>query len=218
MEFKSVDFKDLKYNCHAVDSKKKVLDEFPELQRFPEFALPLENIDHDKVIRYVIYAYDKRSPLLSEKNLIKRKMLACKLAGFELVDNKYEASVEAMIRGHNTFITRMICRYCRNQRDLTYALMVAGLESFFDSMAKLSAPIEGTDMKEFNDRAALYTHMTKIISSLEGNANEVFNGEIELLYEADEIEQEESGKIRSYPEFIAQMREEGRLKSILKNV
>lgn len=214
MELKPDDFKGLKYNCHSIPKDKEILEEFPELSRYPEFSLKLENIDHNKVMRYVIYVYDRKSPLLSEKNLTKRKMLACKLAGFELTkEDKYPATVEAMILGSNTFINRIICRYCRNQRDLMYSLMVAGMESFFDNVMKLSAPMGGDDsMKELNDRAVLFNHTSKMIQSLEMSADEVFNNDVKLIYDADEIEQIESGKIRSFPEFIASLREEGILK------
>lgn len=73
------------------------------------------------------------------------------------------------------------------------------------------------DMKDLNDRALLYNHMAKMISSLETNADEIFEGDMKLIYEADVIEQVETGKIRSYPEKIAELREEGKLKETFKN-
>lgn len=218
MDLKPSDFALLKYNCYSVKSEKDLLEVFPELARYPEFSLKLESIDHNKVLRYIIYCYDKKSALLSEKNLAKRKMLACKIAGFELEDGKYSMQIESMIRGHNTFINKMICRYCRNQRDLQYSLLVAGMESFFDNISKLSEPMEGGDMKDLNDRAQLYNHMAKMISSLETNADEIFEGDIKLMYDADIIEQVETGKISSFPEYISTLREEGTLKEIFKKL
>lgn len=219
MELKSADFEYLKYNCYTVPPEKDILTVFPELTRYPEFSLPLENIDHNKVLRFIIYSYDKKSPLLSEKNLTKRKMLACKLAGFELEDGKYPAHIESMIRGHNSIINRMICRYCRNQKDLMYSLMVAGMESFFDNISKLSAPMDSSDtMKELNDRAVLFNHTTKMISALESNADDIFQGDVPLLYEADIIEQEDNGKIKSYPEYIAALRENAELQKTFKKM
>ena len=218
MDFSPKDFLQLKYNCQIVPQDKDLLEAFPELSRFTEFTTKLELIDQNKVIRYIILTYDKRTPLLAEKNLIKRKMLACKMAGFELLEGKFQPEVEEMIRGKNVNVNKMICRYCRNQSDLSYSLLVAELESFFDNIQKLAEPIEGGDMQELNKRATLYNHMAQMINSLESSATELFNGEKELLYEADMFNQEENGKIKSFPEFIASMREENKLKRTFKEV
>lgn len=231
MDFKPKDFELLKYNPYLLPKDKNLLEVFPELSRFPEFSLPLENLDRDLIIRYIIFCYDKKSPLLSEKNLAKRKMLSCRLVEFEFEKTepksgrppevkpqpKYPFAVEEMIKGKNIYVNRMICRYCRNQNDLTYSLLVAGMESFFDNIDKLSAPLESTDMQELNKRAQLYQHMVTMIRSLESNADETFAGEIQLMYDANLIEQEDRGKVTSFPEFIATLRENGELAKTLKN-
>ena len=216
MEFQESDFQYLKYNPYPLPQTTNLLDKFPELKRFPEYSKEIQ-LDKDKVLRYIIYAYDRKSPLLSEKNLVKRKMLACKVAGFELEDGKYPELVEFMIKGKNHIINRMICCYARNQKSTHYALLVSGMESFYENLAKLSAPSdEKDDMKDMVEKNKLYKQTAEMISSIESNADEVFNGDIELIYEADEIEGEDNGRIKSYPEHIATLREEGKLGEILK--
>lgn len=46
-----------------------------------------------------------------------------------------------------------------------------------------------------------------MLDDLEGLADEVFNNDVDLIYSADEINQEEVGIISSYPEYISSLRE-----------
>lgn len=214
MEFNAEDFKHLRYNPYGLKEGASILENFPELARHEEYAAKIE-LDQNKVLKYIIYAYDRRTPLLVEKNLIRRKMDACKLAGFKLEGKKYPDNVEAMIKGENAVINKMICCFVRSQKNAHYALMVAGLENFYDNIGKLSEPSKSSDMDELNRKAKLYEQTVKMISSLESNADEIFNGDVQLMYEADEIDGEENGRIKSFPEHIATLREEGSLDKML---
>ena len=232
MELKPEDFQYLKYNVFPLPKSANILEEFPELARFSEFTVTTE-LDINNVLRYIIYAYDKRSPFLLEKNLLRRKMDACKLAGFEFEGDKpklgrpfetpppkkYPDNVEQMIKGNNVVINKMICRFARNQKSAQYALMVAGMESFYDNLIQLSTPSTSDDkMKDIVDKARLFEHTQKMISYLEASADEIFNGDVALIYEADEVEQQENGKIKSFPEMIATLREEGELEKTFKKI
>jgi hypothetical protein len=218
MEFTSKDFDSLKYNPYPVHKSKNILEYFPELKRFPEYQKET-HIDKNKILRYIFYAYDKKTPLLSEKNLVKRKMTACKLAGFELEkDGKYAPEVEDMVKSKNTIVNRMVCCFVRSQKDAHYALLIAGLEMFYDNLSQLSAPSSSEDrMKDMVDRAKLHEQTVKMITSLESNADEIFNGDIQLMYEADEVEGEETKRIISFPEYMAELRDEGELDEVFKN-
>jgi len=217
VDLKSEDFKHLKYNPYDLKKDASLLEAFPELARFPEYTVPID-LNQNKVLRYIIYAYDGKSPILAEKNLIKRKMLAAKLAGFELEKSgKYAEGVEKMIKGENTKINRMICCFARGQKSMKYAMMVAGMESFYDNLAQLSAPRDkDEEMKDMVEKNKLYKQTAEMISSIESNADEVFNGDIQLVYEADDIQGDETGRIKSFPEHIATLREEGILSETLK--
>jgi hypothetical protein len=216
MDFKPEDFQHLKYNVYAVPQDKEIISVFSELSRFPEYSKE-SGLDANKVLRYIMYAYDRKSPLLAEKNLIKRKMLACKLSGFELAkDGKYPAEVESMIKGENQAVNRMIICFCRNQKSAQYSLLISGMESFYDNLSQLATPSDSHDkMKDMVDKAKLFEYTQKMISSLEINSDEVFNGDIQLMYEADEAEGEETGRIKSFPEYIAEKRDDGELDKVL---
>jgi len=149
--------------------------------------------------------------------LVKRKMLACKTAGFEMKNGKYNEAIEQMIKGNDTVINKMICCFARSQKSAQYSLMIAGMESFYDNLIQLSTPSTSEDkMKDIVDKAKLFEFTQKMISSLESNADEVFNGDIQLMYEADEIEGEETGRIKSFPEHFATLREEDELDKVFK--
>jgi len=212
MDLKASDFQKLKYPCFETESGKDLLEVFPELKRYPEFSSNEHSLDNNKVLRYIIYLYDKQTPLSSEKNLIKRKMLSAELAGFEMVDKKYPELIEQAISGRNIYVNRMACVYVRNQRDIQYASLITGLSMFYDNLAQLSKPATAEDdMESLNRKATLFNHTMKMISTLEETAVETFSGDTQLMYEADEMEREEQKKIQSYPEHIAMLQDTGQL-------
>lgn len=205
MELKHEDFKDLQYNIHGLPEKESVLKKFPELNRFPEFTQnKLPGLDKDKVIRYIIYCYDKRCPFLSEKNLTKRKALCAIEAGIKLTaKDEFPAAVKTMLEGKNEQVNRMVIRFVRNQRDMKYALLVSGTETYYDNIAKIAAIEKDSDVADSSQKSVLFDKTSKLSEQLEALSDEVFNGDVEMIYTADEIAQEENGKIMSYPEFFA---------------
>lgn len=211
MELKPEDFKDLQYKIHGLPAKESVLKKFPELQRFPEFTQNklTAGLDKDKVIRYIIYCYDKRCPFLSEKNLTKRKALCALEAGFELTAKEvFPTAVQTMLEGKNEQINRMVIRFVRNQRDMKYALLVSGTETYYDNIAKIAAIEKDSDVNDSSQKSILFDKTSKLSEQLETLADEIFNGDKSLIYTLDEIAEEELGKIKSYPEWFANKRQE----------
>jgi len=229
MNIKIEDFSQLQYNVKSLKPKQKVLEVFSELERYSEFNVVLREakvflkknkdeeseeapkiIDKDKFIKYIIYCYDKKSPFLMEKNLYKRKVLCAIEAGFELnKDGKFFPHIEDAIAGRNELANRMIIRYVRNQRDLRYSLLVSGLENYYDNISKLEERRKGDDAEDSTTKTDLFAKTKKMLDDLEVLGDDLFQGDIELIYTADEVGQEESGNIVSYPEWIAKQRDNG---------
>lgn len=77
--FKDEDFFKMRFNIITVDRTENIIDRFPELKLYPEFA----NTDlvrvtewswsRDCVIRYIMYAYDPMSPFQQIKDINERK-------------------------------------------------------------------------------------------------------------------------------------------------
>lgn len=209
MDINADEFKKLQYNVYDLSPEKSVLKTFPELNRFPEFGSSfLVGLERDKVIRYVILSYDKKSPLLSEKNLIKRKKLAVEMAGFETQkDNNYDEPVLAMMRNENKIVNRMVLRYVRSQADTRYALLVSGMETFYENIYQITNNDKADRAIDSKEKSDLFEKSRKMSDQLEQLADEIFNNEISLMHTADEVNSEESEAILSYPEHLAKLKQ-----------
>lgn len=211
MNFEASDFKSLQYNVFELQDSEKVLEKWTELARYPEFTTALlRGISRDKVIRYVILCYDKKTPLLSEKNLMRRKKLAASFAGFE--KNKsdvFEDSVMDMINNENKAIVRMIIRYVRIQSDMRFTLLVSGMETYYENIIRITnSGKDDGDVLDSTEKSKLFNESKKMSDDLEKLADEIFNNDTEILGEADEVNEEESDRITSWPEYWAKKKKE----------
>ncbi len=224
MDLKKEDFEKLQYNVHPIEMDVNILKFFPDLTRFKEFNAELTkpefiekqwidvpmDIDKNKVLRYVFYCYDKKTPFLSEKNLIRRKMLCIQEAGFKpKKDGLFEKNVDDILKGYNDIVNRMIVRFVRNQRDLRYALLVSGMENYYDNINKLTEIRKNDDAKDSSLKTDLFNSSQKMLDDLELLSDQVFNNDKDLMFVADQINEEENGRITSYPEHIASLRNKG---------
>lgn len=222
MDLKDEDFDGLQYNVRRLKDGEQILSAFPDLTRFNEFMCPITrpkmvekewveeeiNIDRNKVLKYIFYCYDKRTPFMSEKNMVRRKVLCCLEAGFTAdKEGKFSREVDDMLRGYNDIINRMIVRFVRNQRDLRYALLVSGTENYYDNINKLTEIRKRDDAKDSNQKTDLFNSTRKMLDDLELLADEVFNNDKDLMFVADQVNEEEHGRIVSYPEYWASLRE-----------
>lgn len=208
MEFNADDFKKLQYNVYDLPSDKTVLKTFPELERYPEFLLTLsKGLNRDSVIRYVILLYDKRSPLLGEKNLIKRKKIAAEMAEFpKQKDGNYDETVLAMMRNENENVSRMVVRYVRNQADMRFALLVSGMETYYENIFQITNSDKDSNAQDSTEKSALFEKSKKMSDQLEQLSDEIFNGDLLLMGMSDLINQEEKKIITSFPEHYAKLK------------
>ncbi len=209
MEFNADDFKKIQYNVYALPANKTCLKTWPELNRFPEYTTPsLSGIDKDFALRYVLLLYDKKTPLLNEKNLIKRKETAVEMAGFKRQkDGKFDENVQAIMRGENKFINRMAIRCCRGQ-GMKFSLFTAGIEAYYENIYQITNNDKEDDAKDSKEKSELFEKSNKMAEHLEKLAEEVFNDDLDLIEEAAEVAEEESGRIASYPEWISNKKSE----------
>lgn len=212
MEFSNNDFKRLQYNVFELPDSKKVLDEWPELGRYPEFtSKELKGISRDKIMRYIIFCYDKRSPLIAQKNLSLRKKLAADLAGFEKNDKDiFTDSVQAVLKNENKIVVRMIIRYVRIQSDMRYSLLVSGMETYYENILRITNSGKDDDVLDSTEKSKLFAESKKMSDELERISDELFNQDTELLGEADQVNQEEKNAITSWPEYWAKQKENKR--------
>lgn len=177
------DFSNLMYNINEVPVGSNILALFPKLKEYPEFAKIEESsakANLEKIFRYIVYFYDKNSPLKSSiDNIIKRKIEAARLAGFiakkEAGKNVFSAIAKQMLNCQNESINKMIIRYCRMQGSRNFSLLVAGQEAFFNTMIQLIDP-DSENAKETKDKQLVF-------SKAKENSDQLRELEVELLNE-----------------------------------
>lgn len=148
MEYKyePEDFEDLLFNVHNVPKKESILNHFPDLKKYPEFTAVLDTVEthKDKIIRYIVFMYDRNTPLLEIDDYNKRKIKAVQLAGCRSDNDGYFAPwTREMLGGKNREINAMIIRYCRIQQSREYALLVVGNEAYYNILLDITSTETG---------------------------------------------------------------------------
>lgn len=141
-EFSKEDFIKLAFPIHLMEEGELVLEKFPRLKNVFKNIIIMDgdkvvDIDINKVIKYIIFVYDKGSPLLTKfESLVTRKVTGAALAGFDHT-NEFEKEVELMMKCKLSSINNMIIGYCRLMRSRLFSLIVASNESFHNTLQEL---------------------------------------------------------------------------------
>lgn len=125
------DYDALKYPVH-----KKPASKMPELM-----ALDGMNALNDKEIAYIVYLYDKNSPLNKIGDLISRKEFGADKAGFN-VDND---DLTYLFDLASPTIRKAILSYLRNANSLEFAALVTFEQRFYENLEYLLKPLEDDD-------------------------------------------------------------------------
>jgi hypothetical protein len=205
MNLKAPDFEKLQFNVYDTEEGIDLLLKFPELTKYPEFLVPLQDINKSKLIKYIVYCYDKRSPFVTiEKNLLRRKVMCAKESGWSPdAKGKFDAHVEAIIKGEDAKANRMVIRYVRMHRDSKYSLLVAAMEMYYENIYQITNSDKGDDARDATEKANLFAKTKILLDDIDSLADEVFNQDLDMKHIADEVTQEEAGYIKSFPEHIA---------------
>jgi len=186
MEYKyeSEDFNDLLFNVHRVPKNISLFSEFPELKRYPEFTVELDpkfNKQRFKILRYIVYNYDKGSPMVKGiDDVVKRKITSAREAGLKPnSDGHFAQWVSKMLGGKIQEINEMIVRYCRLQYPQQYALLVTGNEAYFNILTDmLNRSGESNDpIKAATQKQGLFMKASEMVAKLEVIKNEIFSGD-----------------------------------------
>ena len=175
------DFSNMMYNVSELPSGSNILSVYPRLKQYSEFNKVGEasaKANLEKIFRYIVYFYDKNSPLKdSIENIIKRKIEAARLAGFvakvEAGKNVFSPIAKQMLNCKNESINKMIIRYCRMQGSRNFSLLVSGQEAFYNTLLQLIDP-DDENAKETKDKQAVFSQAKK-------NSDQLKELEIELL-------------------------------------
>lgn len=212
MEYKydDEDFDDLLFNVYKVPKKENVADHFPELIKHPEFEVELAGLElhRDRILRYIVYKYDRNSPLLDIEDFIKRKVYAAQLAGFRPnASGQFSAHVRWFLRGSNPTVNAMIIRYCRMQYPKKWGLIVAGNEAYYNILLDLATKEKSNSaIKEAGKKQDLFMKAEVMVQKLETMTQDIFNGDESQLLDEDlyrVVEEDATKQRRMSPEQMA---------------
>lgn len=124
----------LKYPLENLNGQK-ITEAYPALAAYKEFA----NCD-DKLLAYVIYAYDKGSAFIKTADPKKRREQALKEAGFK--EGK-DPIWDSIVNFTNQEVRPIILRFLRSvMHERKYAYWVNGNEMVWQNIRKIGEPIE----------------------------------------------------------------------------
>lgn len=141
-------FGKLKYPVLDLKEGEDILYKFPELAKIKEFAAyggSLTNdLDRNKVIKYIILLYDINSDLIEQKDLQKRKESAATLAGFERhhQTDEFSKKVKDMFELKDRTIYEMIFAYLREQNIMEWMLLKTTEQAFYENQKLIIKPID----------------------------------------------------------------------------
>ena len=199
------DFADMMYNPWKLANNADLKKHFPNLSLYPEFNMDLKPLPPNKVIRYVMYMYDKGSPVIQKiDSIYKQKIEAAKLAGFKTkASGTFSNAVDEMMVGYNHKVNHMIVRYLRLMRDEEFMQFRIYKEKLYSSLQKMQ---DTDDPSTLSKIIAVNKSLTAVIDNIKveffqsGDAQQL----IEVLYEQAEFED-----LELTPEHIADRIEKG---------
>lgn len=142
------------HKVHDVPLNKKVLKELPDLAKI--FAplkgelSDLEDVTEDQLIRYVCYAYDRKSPLAQESDVVEKKIQAMNLAGVKLSKDDKENSAWRIIFHLNPIAVSCKMQFCKYQNSLAWRQLMIKMDALDnveramtgDNQSKSKSPVE----------------------------------------------------------------------------
>lgn len=145
--FKPVDFQDMLYPVHNLKKDVDLISQFPKLNEFEEFQhKPSPEIPLDKLFKYIVYTYDKKSPYVTQiEDLVERKLEAIQAAGFKPNHNKgFSPIINRLLNCEIDYVNKMIIRYCRFQGK-DFPNIMASQEAFHQINLQLLSNIKNDD-------------------------------------------------------------------------
>ena len=181
-EINNNDFKNLRFPIHKNMDKPleirvpELFDAFPELKE-------LNRTDRDAIILWVIFMYDKESPLIKKhRDLAARKKHASNLAGLT-GDKEYLDHIYSFKDGD---VMNFAIRYLKYQNNLTLSMLASCEYTFYEYQQKLFELVE--DSKSDKDKNDAVLKKTKIIADSDDIANRIENYYRKLYVEDSIIE------------------------------
>lgn len=142
--FTKKDYETLTYDVTAVDAGVNLLEHFPGLHAIPQLHMELSpgRLEINKLIRYIILSYDRKSPLRTIAIEHDRKMYALLNSGVDYNTDTglFPKHWENVMRCQNKITNQMILAFVIHFNSPKYTQLIVGTEMFNEQMLLLMNP------------------------------------------------------------------------------
>ncbi len=151
------------YNPNADSFTDKITKGIPAFKKYHQ-----DHEDHERVFKWLIFVYDRQSPLVKEMpDLMQRKLESANLAGYGTdEDGKFEEEVEKFLLGQDKEVNGLIVAYVSRFADPSYIMLVASWNLLLDSTRIL---LSGKQQKD------TYSTIKQIRADVEDITRDVFS-------------------------------------------
>lgn len=141
----------------------------------------------DKIQEFIKLVYGKKSQLLSETDVNKRKLVACKQVGLDIK----LPEVKEIVERKNVEVNQQILEFTRMQKDLKFATLQSAYENHYNTLAIISEGYNFIDTKDLlsasESKQKLTEGLKKSMQMISELATDVFFGDAEMVYALDDI-------------------------------
>lgn len=204
MEFSPDDFKDMKWPIYSIPLGRSVVNEIPFLKVIFLGVSGIYNgkeLNEDKIIRFIIYSYHKKSPLVKTiDHVINRKKEAMALIGIKPgPDGYFSDEVNKVIANENDAVVAMIHEFVKSEKGgMAYAELIA----LNDSYEMLLKTLKTSDVTK--DHLSIQKDLNVIRKNINALGEEVFAGDIDVSEMVGIVQKmEKARKMKIYPEDYA---------------
>lgn len=203
----SREFESMSFDIFNKVKNRSVFTTFPELKEFFQDLLQTKQpLNENKLVKYIIYCYDKNSPLhLYYNNILKKKQEAAILAGWKPdAFNDFSTDMQDLFANSNPVAIQMINRWVKAQNDLDYTHLVYLMEMYNNQMLSATRyDKEASDVTTAKKWSVVHKDATNLLNEIKTLSEQLFKGDEEQVDYISYIQEAERHQIKILPEHYA---------------
>jgi hypothetical protein len=171
----------LKYNVFAAPKTKPLLESLPELNKFESFTTPLR-ADLDKLIKFVVIMYDKKSPFTKVfQDVDLRKKECAAYAGYDLEKDK--DILTGIFNFTDPEFAAMVIEFLKDQNSRVWSMIVSNEQTFYEFQKVLLTEVLATTDR---DRLTAVAIKSKLMEE-SSNTSERIDKYYQMLFGSGEV-------------------------------
>jgi hypothetical protein len=170
MEYSDREFAKLSLPIHEHHKDADIFRLFPILTKYEVFRRPLDGLNINHVIRYIVYCFDRYSPLHDIIDIFERRVQAARMAGFNMLESeRFDAHVNQMLLSRNSNVNDMIIQYSiayGGEDWTTYNVYQEALRQSLENLQNKDQDNEGNRNKMITNITSLRTEIRSLKETL----------------------------------------------------